>query len=235
MMKSEAFLEHYGVKGMRWGVRKEPERDNIGVRGKGTGGDAKNEKAKMSNRKKIAIGAGVLVGAAALVAVGVAVNSKQSEKGRAVATQQIQAFGKKSKWELATELPSKSKSKAATPTASKPKGRKGREQAAQEHIKAFGKKSKWELAGELATKPKKSSGYSRRDTKKDVKLYGGKGQSRIQKNVNKGMLLSDARKREATRQHGVKAVRVALNVGSAQKQEKKQMQKFQRERVRNSR
>lgn len=49
----EDLLVHFGIKGMRWGVRKSSS----------SGGSSKK---KMSTKKKVAIGAGVAVGAAAV-------------------------------------------------------------------------------------------------------------------------------------------------------------------------
>lgn len=57
-MNSEEFLEHYGVKGMHWGVRNSRP---------ASGSNGKSEKPKHS-KKKIAVGVAVGVGA---VAVGV--------------------------------------------------------------------------------------------------------------------------------------------------------------------
>lgn len=50
-------LYHYGVKGMRWGVRHDPER--TGRRTGGSSGSRSSSKKKMSTAKKVAIGVGV--------------------------------------------------------------------------------------------------------------------------------------------------------------------------------
>lgn len=86
-------------------------------------------------------------------------------------------------------------------------------------MEQLAKRSKWEVATSLPSKPKTSTRYSSRDIKKDTKLYGAKGQARIQKRVDKGATLSSARQKEATRQYGMKAVQIALNVNSAQRRE----------------
>lgn len=49
----EDLLVHFGIKGMKWGVRKRSDSDG-------------NAKPKMSTKKKVAIGATVAVGAAAV-------------------------------------------------------------------------------------------------------------------------------------------------------------------------
>lgn len=49
------YLEHHGVKGMRWGVRKKRE-------------SSSDDSPKMSTTKKLAIGGGIIVAAAALTA-----------------------------------------------------------------------------------------------------------------------------------------------------------------------
>lgn len=107
-----------------------------------------------------------------------------------------------------------------------PKGREQNRAAdlekTRQTIDKLAKRSKWEMATSTPSKPTKSSSYSPRDAKKDTKLYGDKGSARIQKNVDKGMTLSAARQREAFRQNGAKAARIALNINSAQRKESKE-------------
>lgn len=190
MQTTEDFLAHYGKKGMRWGVR----RESGGVQtSSGSGGSKQTEmpaKRKMSpeTKRKIAIGAGV-VGAAALITLGVAANSKHQERGKQAAAAQINAFAKRSKWDLAANLP-------ANPPA----------------------------------RSRNTPKYTRRDERKDTKLYGDKGQARIQKRMDKGMTLSGSRQREAARQNGVKALRVATGINSAQRRESKDYDRLRRNR-----
>lgn len=68
------FLEHFGVKGMRWGVRK--ERDS-------SGSDGSSEKKGLSNKQKAAViaGSAVLVAAGALFVASKMRNSGNSSFG----------------------------------------------------------------------------------------------------------------------------------------------------------
>lgn len=316
------FLAHYGVKGMKWGVKRSDAQLARASGGRQNGSDGASDSAPkqgMSRKKKIAIGAGV-VGGVALVALGAyAVNKqidtnklrtlgemrKQAEAnlaGKKAAQAQIQAFGKKSKWELASELPAKPKKSPMTQaeykaqaqakvkaradeliakSGSKPMGKAARrkaaeQQAIQEHFNKFAKKSFLDLATELPSAPKQpklsrkeaksrtneavrratetqqinnrlnavrgildksgstparkaSSSYTSRDRKNDTKLYGTEGAARIQKRIAKGALLSEARRKEATRQYGVKAARVGMNIGSAGRRESKDYERLRKQ------
>lgn len=255
-----AFLAHYGVKGMKWGVRKDPDsgyqRQGAGKAGsfEPTGGPG--DKPKMSRKKKVAIGVGVTVGIVALVAAGSVVANRQvqdnktktlsqmkrqaeaNNEGRKRAQAQIQTFGKKSKWEIMSQSPSTPSAPKSTPKVApkqpKFRSKETRLNEARAKINEFEGRSKWEMSTRLPpaqNTPKKNSSYTKKDVRKDTKLYGDKGRTRIEKNVNKGMLLSDARKREATRQHGVTAVRIAMGVGNAQRKEKKHFEQMRRERA----
>lgn len=180
---TEEFLAHYGVRGMKWGVKR--NRSNVEVGSSSSSGSAEAApKRKMSpeTKRKLAIGAGVAAGVGAIALTAVLAN-KHQEKGKAAAAAQIQAFSKKSVWELATELPSKP-----------------------------------------PTNPKRP-GYGKRDAKKDTKAYGEQGRARIEKRLDKGTKLADARKREALRQHGAQAARVALGINSAQRRDSKEEQR----------
>lgn len=99
-------------------------------------------------------------------------------------------------------------------------------------IDRLAKRSKWEVATTPSSSPKPRStpNYSSRDARKDAKLYGDKGQARIQKNLDKGMNLSAARQKEAVRQNGIKAAQIALNINSAQRRESKDYDRLRRNR-----
>lgn len=181
---TEEFLAHYGVRGMKWGVKR--NRSNVEVGSSSSSGSAEAApKRKMSpeTKRKLAIGAGVAAGVGAIALTAVLAN-KHQEKGKAAAAAQIQAFAKKSVWELAAELPAK-------PPAN----------------------------------PKRTATYTKRDAKKDTKAYGEQGRARIEKRLDKGTKLADARKREALRQHGAQAARVALGINSAQRRDSKEEQR----------
>lgn len=96
-------------------------------------------------------------------------------------------------------------------------------------MERLAKRSKWEVANSLPKGPKPSKTYTARDIKKDQKLYGEKGQARIQKKVERGETLSSARQKEATRKYGATAVRIALNVNSAQRREGAEYNRLRRQ------
>lgn len=99
-------------------------------------------------------------------------------------------------------------------------------------IDRLAKRSKWEVATTPSSspKPKSTPNYSSRDARKDAKLYGDKGQARIQKNLDKGMNLSAARQKEAVRQNGIKAAQIAMNINAAQRRESKDYDRLRRNR-----
>lgn len=240
----EDFLAHVGVKGMRWGVKR-TDAQLARASGQSSGGSSTGESdAKpqgMSKKKKIAIGVGI-VGGVALIAAGSYAVNKQIDvnrmqtlastrqkaetrlAGEKAARAQIQAFGKKSKWQLMNELPNQPKS---TPAKAAPaRGNRGQRKA-KANADAFASKSKYQLMSELPSRSSKTA-YSKRDVKKDTKTYGTKGAARIQARVNKGVLLSEARKKEASRQYGVKAARVAFGVSSASRREAAEYNRLRR-------
>lgn len=71
-------LYHYGVKGMRWGVRHDPERS----------GNGRSNRKGMSTAKKVAIGVGVAAAVAGVAYVGIKTGkARQIKTGRAIARQ----------------------------------------------------------------------------------------------------------------------------------------------------
>ena len=72
----DTYLEHFGKKGMKWGVRNRTENS-----GSASGGQQAPQKPKMSNKKKaaIAVGATIAVGAAYYA---LSKNKKVSQLGR---------------------------------------------------------------------------------------------------------------------------------------------------------
>lgn len=229
---TEDFLAHYGVKGMKWGVKRtDAQLERAAEKRSGSSSATEGDsKTGMSRKKKAAIAGGVLVGGAALLTVAAVVKSQQYERGQNAAKQQIRDFGSKSMWELAATLPSQPKTSAPKKSTPLPtKGGKAKNKAAAKAaIQNVGKKSMWDLAvslPETQKAPSKQSSktkYSNRAVKKDTQMYGTKGANRIRKRLDRGESLSSARQKEALRKHGMTAARVALNIGTAKAQENMQ-------------
>lgn len=236
----DVFLAHYGVKGMKWGVRRSQAQLDRAAGRDGSSSDSSSNTSTGSksriNKKKVALGVGVVAATAAVTIGAVALNQHRKSSGQAAVLSQLQKIGGQSAFDVVknvsvTQPKSKPKPKSATAKqlasaksklkASTPSQRKAaKEEAAKAQIKAFAKKSMWEIAAENPP-PKKSSksSYSKRAAKADTKLYGAKGSARIEKRINRGHSLSSARQREAVRKYGGTAMRVAVNVGTAKAQE----------------
>lgn len=270
-IETEEFLAHYGVKGMKWGVRRDRGRSDSSSRSQ-----SGSEKPKRKiDKKKVAIAAGVIGGAAALTVATVVLKKHQISLGEAAVTAQMKKMGGDSTWDVLTKVSTTPKAPpkptraeldarvdalkrkvgedavrqqikdfskqsmwdimnapTPTPTASTPtpaakksgfktpaqKKREG-EEAAKAQIKAFASKSMWEIAADTSMQPAKKSSYSDRARKSDTKLYGAKGASKIKKQVDRGVPLSEARQKAAVKTYGSTAARVAANVGTAKAKE----------------
>ena len=280
---TEAFLAHYGVKGMKWGVRRsDAELARASGRRKSTPSEGGSEKPKRRiNKKHVAVAAGVL-GVAGAVAVTAVVASNQKKAGQAsvmaqmkkmsgdstwdvltkvnttpstatksapkkstraeldaqvsalkkkvgedAVRQQIQAYSKQSVWDIMTDKPTSAP--AAAPQAPAKKSgirtpaqkRRDGEEAVKQQVKEFASRSVWDLATDASLNAPKKSTYSSRAKKNDTKLYGAKNAQRIEKQVNKGVPLSEARQGAAVRKYGGTAARVATNVGAAKLKERR--------------
>ena len=73
---SDSELRHHGVKGMKWGVRKQPEVSNT-VRRRAPSGDSDPRKKTMSGKKKAALIIGGTVLAAAAITAAVVIARKK--------------------------------------------------------------------------------------------------------------------------------------------------------------
>lgn len=268
------FLAHYGVKGMKWGVRRKSSKTSSS-----SSSDSSSEKPKRKiDKKKVAIAAGVVGGAAALTVATVVLKKHQISLGEAAVASQMKKMGGESTWDVLTKVSTTPKAppkptkadldarvdalkkkvgedavrqqikdfskqsvwdimNAPTPTppASTPapatkksrikspaQKRRDGEEAAKAQIKAFASKSMWEIASDTSIQPAKKSSYSNRARKSDTKLYGAKAASKIKKQVDRGVPLSEARQKAAVKTYGGTAARVAANVGAAKAKESAQ-------------
>lgn len=181
------YLAHYGIKGMRWGVRRKEGSDGNVSSGSGKvvskdkskmaegSSDGESTSAKKDNsarNKKIAKGAAIAAVAAGAAIGGVAVKN-------VVDTKRINA---------------------------------GLAQA-----KKVSKMSLAELYLETAPPPPKKPTRSNRAAKRDTKLYGDKGSKRIENSINRGQSPRAARNRETMRAGAKFAVKAGMNVAMSRR------------------
>lgn len=168
--------------------------------------------------------------------------SKSNREGKRAAAAEVgkynaqraerqKAFAERTSANRAAQAKKQRQINAFTP-GGRAKNRAADLEVTRREIDRIAKRSKWEMAATPSSSPKPRStpNYSSRDARKDAKLYGDKGQARIQKNLDKGMNLSAARQKEAVRQNGIKAAQIALNINSAQRRESKDYDRLRRNR-----
>lgn len=168
--------------------------------------------------------------------------SKSNREGKRAAAAEVgkynaqraerqKAFAERTSANRAAQAKKQRQINAFTP-GGRAKNRAADLEVTRREIDRLAKRSKWEVATTPSSSPKPRStpNYSSRDARKDAKLYGDKGQARIQKNLDKGMNLSAARQKEAVRQNGIKAAQIALNINSAQRRESKDYDRLRRNR-----
>lgn len=168
--------------------------------------------------------------------------SKSNREGKRAAAAEVgkynaqraerqKAFAERTSANRAAQAKKQRQINAFTP-GGREKNRAADLEVTRREIDRLAKRSKWEMAATPSAKPRPKStpNYSSRDARKDAKLYGDKGQARIQKNLDKGMNLSAARQKEAVRQNGIKAAQIALNINSAQRRESKDYDRLRRNR-----
>lgn len=144
----EDFLAHYGVKGMKWGVRRKS-----GSSRSGSKSESGSEKPKRKiDKKKVAIAAGI-IGATAAITIGAVVVSKQHSAGKASVMDQMKKMGGESTWDVLTKVPTTPKPapKPTKPTRAELDARvdalkkKAGEDAVRQQIKDFSKQSMWDI------------------------------------------------------------------------------------------
>lgn len=164
-MDTDDFLAHYGIKGMKWGRRRT---DAQLARESGSSGssdsDSGSDKPKRQiNKKHVAIAAGIL-GAAAAVTVTAVVASNQKKAGEAAVAAQMQAFAKKSVWELASQ-PAKPSAKPAK----KPEKSAYSNRAKKKDTKMYGEKA----ARRIEKKVSRGHTVSSARQQEALRKYGG--------------------------------------------------------------
>lgn len=144
--ETEAFLAHYGVKGMKWGVRRKSEGSSSSDNAQSS---SKKPKRKI-DKKKVAIAAGIVGGAAALTVATVVLKKHQISLGEAAVTAQMKKMGGDSTWDVLTKVSTTPKA-AAPPTRAELNARvdalkkKAGEDAVRQQIKDFSKQSMWDI------------------------------------------------------------------------------------------
>lgn len=164
------YLAHYGVKGMKWGVRKKRKESTDSE------GESSDKPRKILNKKNLAIGAAV-VGSVAAVGVGAAIASNRHAAGKQAAM----------------------RSKLA-------------EQSKMSVVEMYLKNSPPPTKKNSPPPSKTKSKYKDRHKRSDTKRYGEKGAARVEKLVNKGYSLRDARTKELSRKLRRDAALTALNI-----------------------
>lgn len=155
------------------------------------------------------------------------VSALKKKAGEDAVRQQIQAYSKQSVWDIMTDKPTSASTPAPQAPAKKSgirtpaQKRRDGEEAVKQQVKEFASRSVWDLATDTSLNTPKKSAYSSRAKKNDTKLYGAKNAQRIEKQVNKGVPLSEARQGAAVRRYGGTAARVATNVGAAKLKERR--------------
>ena len=99
-METEEFLAHYGVKGMKWGVRRKSG-------GSDSSSNSQTGSAKPKrkiDKKKVAIAAGIVGGAAALTVATVVLKKHQISLGEASVAAQMKKMGGDSTWDVLTKV-----------------------------------------------------------------------------------------------------------------------------------
>ena len=159
-METEEFLAHYGVKGMKWGVRRKSGGSDSSSNSQS--GSAKPK--RKIDKKKVAIAAGIVGGAAALTVATVVLKKHQISLGEASVAAQMKKMGGDSTWDVLTKV-STSPAPAPKPTKSSRAELDARvdalkkkvgEDAVRQQIKDFSKQSKWDIMVDGA-KPTKTS------------------------------------------------------------------------------
>lgn len=230
------YLMHYGVKGMKWGKRKnrsssekKPERS------------PEEQEARKARRKKIAIGVGAAVGVAAVVGVGVmSANKIQSGKKAAEAVSDLtmkmsiedavrkMQAGEKQKardaqYKMAADMQARLKASAkaqaktdrilrqSPDVSSSPFRNTKRHQRkideARTRINTVASKGLFDMAASTLSQ----NNYNSRARTKDVNRFGERGAKRIEKKVNSGVSLTTARRQELRRKGRNQMVRGAVN------------------------
>lgn len=233
----EDYLAHYGVKGMKWGVRRNRSDKKSSSRER----TPEEQEARKARRKKIAIGVGAAVGVAAVVGVGAMSANKiqagkkaasaAAEKSKKVsvedAVKKMQA-GEKQKAkdaqdkmfaDIQARIDASAKAKAETdrilrqnPDApANPLGQTRRQrertEEARTRINNVASKGFFDMAASTLSQ----TDYGERSRERDTKRFGDKGADRINRKVDEGVDLGTARRQERRRKGRSQMVRGAVN------------------------
>ena len=166
------FLAHYGVKGMKWGVRRsQAQLDRAANRttssssggggGSSSSGSGSERPKRKINKKKVALAAGV-VGAAAAITIGaVVLNNRQRSAGQDFASAQMKMLGGSTLDVLKNVSTEPKKTPISTPAQIEARKavlrRLDGEAAVRSQMQNYAKQSKWDIVTSAPSAPKSTS------------------------------------------------------------------------------
>lgn len=150
--ETEAFLAHYGVKGMKWGVRRSDAQLARASGSKKSGDAEASEKPKRRiNKKHVAVAAGV-IGVVGAVAVTAVVANNRHQAGQASVMAQMKKMGGESTWDVLTKVNTSPTPKTPTKMTSRELDakvtalkKKVGEDAVRQQIRDYSKQSMWDI------------------------------------------------------------------------------------------
>lgn len=237
----EDYLAHYGVKGMKWGVRRKRSDDSSSPKKTSSDSTPEEQASRKARRKKIAIGVGAAVGVAAVVGVS-AMGAKKVQSGKAAASavseltkkvsvedavRKMQA-GEKQKArdaqskmaaDMQARLDASAKAHAKTDrilrqnpdASSNPLRNTKRQREKTEEARARFNEVASKGLFDMAASTLSQSNYGERSRSRDVNRFGERSADRIGRKVDEGADLGTARRQERRRRGRNQMIKGAFN------------------------